>query len=397
MKILLVSFYYTPELGAAPSRITNMAEGLKKQGADVDVLTCLPNYPKGKIFEGYRHRITKTEIINGVKVYRYWVYATVTRNPIKRAFAMFSFAIMIWLFAFKARTIRSYDRVIIQSPPLPVANSALRLFKKLYKRTTVLNVSDLWPISAVELGAVKEGSYMHRWLCSLEKFNYKTADAVLGQSNVILEHVAGFPSSGKRFLYRNLQKYDLPKTTKHRDGKLKIVYAGLLGVAQDILGIIKHIDFEDIGAELHLYGGGNQTNAILDYIKDSKSVFYHGYVDKTEIAKRLSENDVALVPLAVSIHGAVPSKVFDTVPTGLPIMFSGGGEGAQIVNEFGLGLVSPSGDYDALRKDIEMFVKMSDEEYTAYSKRCLDSAATEFDFDKQMVKAFNFIKDIKKR
>ena len=56
MKILIVSFYYSPELGAAPSRITNMAEGLKSQGAEVDVLTSLPNYPQGQIFEGYRGR-----------------------------------------------------------------------------------------------------------------------------------------------------------------------------------------------------------------------------------------------------------------------------------------------------------------------------------------------------
>ena len=66
MRILIVSFYYAPELGAAPSRITNLAEGLKSQGAEVEVLTCLPNYPKGRIFEGYRHRIRKTEIINGI-------------------------------------------------------------------------------------------------------------------------------------------------------------------------------------------------------------------------------------------------------------------------------------------------------------------------------------------
>ena len=64
MKILIVSFYYSPELGAAPSRITNMAEGLKSQGAEVDVLTCLPNYPQGQIFEGYRGRLSKKEKIN---------------------------------------------------------------------------------------------------------------------------------------------------------------------------------------------------------------------------------------------------------------------------------------------------------------------------------------------
>lgn len=394
MKILLVSFYYTPELGAAPSRITNMAEGLKKQGAEVEVLTCLPNYPKGKIFEGYRHRISKTEMVNGIKVYRYWTYATVSRNALKRAISMFSYAVVMWLFAFKFKTIKSYDRVIIQSPPLPVANSAIRLFKKLYGRKVILNVSDLWPISAVELGALKEDSKIHRWLCKLERFNYKNADAVFGQSNVILEHVSTFPSSGKRFLYRNLQRYELSSTPLEKHDRLRIVYAGLLGVAQDLLGIIKHLDLEKLNAELHLYGGGNQANDIIEYIKDSKNIFYHGYVDKSEISTRLRENDVALIPLAVSIHGAVPSKIFDTAPVGLPILFCGGGEGADIVNEYGLGLVSPSGDYNALSKDIELFAKMTQEEYEAYSQKCLKTASEEFDFDKQINKSYYFIEEL---
>ena len=134
MKILLVSFYYHPELGAAPSRITNMAHGLREQGAKVDVLTCLPNYPKGRIFDGYRGRLYKKEKIDGGNIYRYWTYATVSKNPIKRAWGMISFAMTMWLFAFKIRLIRSYDRVIIQSPPLFVSCSGIMLFKCLYRK-----------------------------------------------------------------------------------------------------------------------------------------------------------------------------------------------------------------------------------------------------------------------
>ena len=65
MKVLIVSFYYEPEVGAAPSRITNLAKGLKASGMDVDVLTCLPNYPKGRIFEGYRRRFSMKENMEG--------------------------------------------------------------------------------------------------------------------------------------------------------------------------------------------------------------------------------------------------------------------------------------------------------------------------------------------
>ena len=114
-----------PEVGAAPSRITNLARGLKDSGIDVDVLTCMPNYPKGRIFEGYRHRFSMKENIDGIDVYRYWTYACNSKNPIKRAIAMLSFAFTMWFFAFKFRLVKSYDRIIIQSPPLLVASSTM--------------------------------------------------------------------------------------------------------------------------------------------------------------------------------------------------------------------------------------------------------------------------------
>ena len=131
MRVLVVSFYYEPELGAAPSRIANLAKGLKAAGVDVDVLTCMPNYPKGQIFDGYRGRFSMKEQIDGIDVYRYWTYATVSKNPFKRVLAMTAYAATMWAFAFKRKLVRSYDRVIVQSPPIMVSVSAMLLFKKL--------------------------------------------------------------------------------------------------------------------------------------------------------------------------------------------------------------------------------------------------------------------------
>ena len=144
-----------------------------------------------------------------------------------------------------------------------------------------------------------------------------------------------------------------------------------------------------------IYGGGTQASEIERVVSGSDSVFYHGYVDKKDIFNRLSENDVALIPLAVSITGAVPSKIFDTVPAGLPILFIGGGEGSVIIKDHRLGLVSPSGDYDSLKNNIQSFAEMSDEEYESYSAHCLQTASSEFNFDKQMLRTYNFIRDLK--
>ena len=395
MKVLIVSFYYEPELGAAPSRMTNLAKGLKASGVDVDVRTCLPNYPKGRIFEGYRRRFSMKENIDGIDVYRYWTYATVSKNPIKRVLAMTSYAATMWRFAFKRRLVRSYDRVIIQSPPIMVAVSAMRIFKKLYGKNVILNVSDLWPGSAVELGFVREGSMSFKTLSRYEKFIYRNADTVMGQSQEIVEHVESMFPGKRTFLYRNLQPVEeCTGLVKSRNKQIKIVYAGLFGVAQGMLQLIKSIDFVALGVELHLYGGGNQTEEILEYIKDGdKNIWYHGYVSKQEINEELKKYDLSIIPLAAAIHGAVPSKIFDLLPAGIPILFSGNGEGARIVKECGFGLVSEFGDYRALEQNIRRFVKMSPDEYAVYSANCVNASLDAFSFHKQLGRFKQFLEE----
>lgn len=393
MKVLLVSFYYEPELGAAPSRITNLAKGLKNAGIDVDVLTCLPNYPKGKIYDGYTGRFSMKETIDGINVYRYWTYATVSKNPLKRVIAMTSYAITMWAFAFKRKLVKSYDRVIVQSPPIMVSASAVLLFKKLFGRNTILNISDLWPGSAVELGFVRKGSVFYKVLSFLERFIYKNADSVMGQSQEIIDHVCGMFPNKRTFLYRNLQPVkNALECARSRNTELKIVYAGLFGVAQDMYSLLKAINFKALGVEMHLYGGGNQVGDILEYIKDGdKNIFYHGYVSKEEMNEELKKYDLSIIPLAAHIYGAVPSKIFDLLPAGIPILFSGSGEGARIVKDCGFGLVSQFGDYEALERNIKEFVQMSNDEYERYSANCLDAASDSFSYSKQLVRFCDFI------
>ena len=395
MKVLIVSFYYEPELGAAPSRITNLAKGLMASGVDVDVLTCLPNYPKGQIYEDYRGRYSMNEQIDGINVYRYWTYATVSKNPFKRVFAMTSYAATMWSFAFKRKLIKSYDRVIVQSPPILVSVSAMTLFKKLFGKKVILNVSDLWPGSAVELGFVRKGSLSYRVLSRFEKYIYKNAHSVMGQSQEIVEHVETMFPGKRTFLYRNLQPAEKqmaePKQKAH---VLKIVYAGLFGVAQDMLSLLKSIDFKALGVEMHLYGGGNQVDAIQEYIKDGdKNIWYHGYVSKQQINEELKKYHLSIIPLAAAIHGAVPSKIFDLLPAGIPILFSGNGEGARIVEECGFGLVSEYGDYKALEKNIRACVEMSPVEYSTYSANCYNASLDAFSFSKQLERFVGFLEE----
>lgn len=205
MKILIVTSYFYPEVGAAAARICNLADGLADHGAEVDILAPLPNYPQGRIFEGYRGRIYCEEQIRGHRVFRYRTYNSVSKNPLTRAINMTSFALILWCFGWHRQLVRSYDVVIVQCPPLPVAYSAIKLFKGIFRRKVVLNVSDLWPLSAVELGVMKEGSASFRLFSHLERVVYRKADAVMGQSDEIIQHILGFEPQKECFLYRNLK------------------------------------------------------------------------------------------------------------------------------------------------------------------------------------------------
>ena len=402
MRVLLVAERYWPEVGAAPSRLANMAEGLKGHGCEVDVLTSLPNYPKGRIFDGYRGCVSKHEVHGGVDLFRYWIYATVSRNALARIVNMFSFAVMIWLFAFKRKRIRSYDVVIIQTPTLVVAKSAMRLFKGLYGKRCVLNVSDIWPLTAVDMGAMTIGSRSWRYMAGLERYLYRHADGVLGQSEEILNHVGAMISGGEAdseevlssslwkknpnlFLYRNLQEYNL-SDGKERGERLKLVFSGMLGVAQDVASIVSEVPWQELGVEFHIFGGGKQLEEIQTWIAEHPGcgVFAHGFVPKEEIAGRLRGMDASIVPLATRIRGAFPSKVFDTLPQGLPILFCGGGEGARFVASRRVGFVSSPADYSGLIENIVRLRDMSDSEYSELSARCVSVSDTELDFDRQM-------------
>ena len=110
--------------------------------------------------------------------------------------------------------------------------------------------------------------------------------------------------------------------------------------------------------------------------------------------KALGEYDVSLIALVKSITGAVPSKIFDTLPFGLPILFCGTGEGAAIVGDNGFGLVSEPSDYRMIEDKIRELVMMDAQEFRSYSNRCIDASARSFNFDSQFDGFMAFLNQI---
>ena len=253
MKITFLTNYYYPELGAASNRIRLLAEKLNKTGHDVNVICPMPNYPKGEVFKKYKFRIFKQELINDILIFRFFIYASNSKSFFSRFFSMLSFAVSLWIYAINYKSIKKTDLFIVQNSPLLVSFSANILFGKIFRKKIILNISDLWPMSAKDVGAIDHG-LLYNFLEKIERFNYKSSHMFLCQSNEIISHISKFNSKPK-FLYRNLpinNKEIIYVTNK----KFKIVYAGLLGIAQGLYSLIQNINFKELDVEFHIYGDG---------------------------------------------------------------------------------------------------------------------------------------------
>jgi len=164
--ILIITSYFPPETGAASNRIFHLAKGLQEHNFNVSVITPLPNYPKGKIFGGYRGRFKHTSKEYNITTHRLWIYASNSKNILLRLIAMLSYSIsLIWFFIWN----KIPKTVIIQSPPLLVAFTSV-FFLRSKKRKIILNVSDLWPLAGLELGVFKKG-FSYKILEKIERFN----------------------------------------------------------------------------------------------------------------------------------------------------------------------------------------------------------------------------------
>lgn len=377
--ILIITSYFPPEIGAASNRIFQLADGLQKRNYQVSVLTPLPNYPTGNIFDGYNGTFKHVSQEHGITVNRLWIYASNSKNKILRLIAMLSYSFsLFWFFMWN----KIPKTVIVQSPPLLVAFTCM-LFLKRKQRNLVLNVSDLWPIAGLELGAFKK-NFSYRMLERIERFNYKRANLVLGQSEEILTHVRSICPNKPTFLYRNYPDFEIPSiknTTSN--GKLKIVYAGLLGIAQGIYKLCNALDYANI--EFHIYGSGSEQSVIEGFIAAHPKlpIFFHGRVTRDELHRVLMDYDVTVIPLLNRIYGSVPSKIFEYARLGLPMLYFGGGEGETIIEKYHLGWVATSSDYNDLNVVISKIEisKLSE----ANKKAIQDIAITNFDFKAQLI------------
>ena len=383
-EILIISNYYPPEKGAAANRIEQLALKLHQNNYKVSVVCPLGNYPKGALFPEYKGKFSVTEIRDNITVKRLWIYPSVSTNLIVRIISVLSFSLGLFFYLLFKKT---PQKVVVQSPPLLLSFISVFVLS-LKNKKIILNVSDLWPLAAIELKALKKDSFSHKFSLFLERFIYKKATLILGQSNEIIAHVNTLFPDKKCFLYRNFpdHKVAISDLVANPNQPIKIFYAGLLGIAQGVLELCEKIDLNGLHIELHLFGDGAEKPQIEQLIlnrKDQK-IFFYGMMERKDLHEKLKSFDIAIVPLKTRIYGSVPSKIFEYGSLGFPILYFGGGEGETIVQNNNLGWVARVEDYQDLNEKLKLISNLSRLELDSMKKRIFEDTKEIFNLVYQM-------------
>ncbi len=383
-EILIISNYYPPEKGAAANRIEQLALKLKQNNYTVSVICPLGNYPKGELFTEYKGKFLVTEKRQDILVKRLWIYPSNSKNIVIRLLSIFSFSGVLFFYLLFKKT---PDKVIVQSPPLLL--SFISVFVLWVKRKKIiLNVSDLWPLAAIELKALKKNSLSHRISLLMERFIYKKASLILGQSQEIISHIHSFFPKKGCYLYQNFPDHQVNGIhfeTKENE-KIKIFYAGLLGVAQGVLELCQKIDLDNKNVELHIFGDGAEKTQIEALIlkQTQQNIFFHGMLERKALHEKLRTFDIAIVPLKTRIYGSVPSKIFEYGSLGFPILYFGGGEGGDIVAKNNLGWVAEVENYNHLNEKLLEINSLSKKELDVMKNRIFETSKAIFCLDSQM-------------
>lgn len=362
MHLTLLTQYYPPEIGAPQARLAELAKHFIRRGHSVTVLTAMPNYPAGKIHDGYGGLFHR-ERQDGVEIIRTFICPTQKADFVRRLTNYFSFVL-------SSATLGTFllgqtDYLVAESPPLFLGLSGIWL-SRIKQVRLIFNVSDLWPLSAVQLGVLTPNGLAHRLSSWLEGFCYRRAWLVTGQSKSILENISQhFPGKSTFHLSNGVdtQLFSPEQQTANAREILKsgenftVLYAGLHGLAQgldQVLAAAELLQAED-GLQFVLVGEGPEKQNLVEQVKKrhlAKVKFLDPRPAK-EIPALIATADAIMVVLKMHLDGAVPSKLYEAMSSGKPVILVASGEAAEIVRQYQAGIVVEPGDVQGFAQAVK--------------------------------------------
>ncbi|MDR3587456.1 MAG: glycosyltransferase family 4 protein [Desulfosporosinus sp.] len=364
MRILMLTQYFYPENGAAQVRLLEVAKAIKEHGHDIEVVTAFPNYPSGVIPAEYQGKFFMKDSHAQIPIYRTWIYPVQRGKIWKRLLNYFSFVFSAFYGVVKAG---KADYIFVESPPLFIGFTVF--FAKWVKGAKViLNISDLWPESAVSLGLVTNRSVI-ALTERLERSMYKTAWRISAQTEGIIKSLKdrGIPETKLVFLPNGVNP-DLfapqaPDKALQQKLKLKnkfvILYAGTMGYAHGLeVALQAAKKLENVAPEVVflLVGDGSEKPRLQTMAQELQlaNVRWVDFQPITEMKRYYSLASLTLSTLRryKLSEGVRPSKVFPGLASAKPLIYVGEGEGAKIVVDSGGGIVLPPEEPELLAQAI---------------------------------------------
>lgn len=364
LRIMLISQYFYPEVGATQTRMFEFAKNLTQLGHQVTVIAEFPNHPHGTMAEEYRGKWFETESLAGFDVLRVWVQTSPVKNFRTRILFYLSFMFMAILGS--VRLLPRFDVVLATSPPLFVGVAGY-VISRLKKSRFVLDIRDLWPAVAVALGEITQPGII-RPAEKLEKFLYHVADRIVAVTHGFCEHIqsVGIPRE-KICWIPNGTMTDIfhPKRTDKDlrvrlglNGKLVVTFAGTHGIAQGLPAVIEAARLLGERSDIvFFFIGEGPVKAHLIRLARAyalKNLIFHAQVPLEQIAPYLNMSDILLVPLKNDevFNSFIPSKMFDFMACAKPVLLSVPGEAKAILEKARAGLSIKPGDPRALAEGI---------------------------------------------
>ncbi|HNW81639.1 MAG TPA: glycosyltransferase family 4 protein [bacterium] len=403
MKILFISDNFPPEVNAPATRTIEHCAEWVKNGAEVTVITCAPNFPSGKVFIGYKNRLWQKEQIYGITVIRVWSYISSNEGFIKRILDYMSFSFS----AFLAGLFIKCDIIVATSPQFFTALTGweLSIFKR---KPWIFELRDLWPESIKAVGAMKNG-FVLKILEKVELFLYRKASGIVSVTNSFKKNLIERGISEDKIhvitngsnveLFKPVEKNELLLNDLGLKNKFIIGYIGTHGMAHGlgfILECMKKIENKDIHFIMIGEGADKKNLKTLAGKLELKNVTFLDSVPKEKISKYISITDVSLVPLrkCETFKTVIPSKIFESAAMNKPVLLGVEGESKEIIEKYNAGICFIPENEEAFLSAVKNLSE-NKELYSSFEKGC-KKMARDYDRKTLAIKMLSIMTEIAK-
>lgn len=387
MHILFLTDNFPPEVNAPASRTFEHCREWVKAGHQVTVITCAPNFPKGRVFEGYQNRLWQSEEMAGIRVIRVWSYITANEGFVRRILDYQSFMLTSTL---ASLFVRHPDIVIGTSPQFFTACAAYAV-SRMKRIPFVFELRDLWPESIKAVGAMEDSAAI-RLLERVEMFLYRKASQIVSVTHSFKKTlIARGVNSDKITVITNgvdMSRFKpMPKDAElvaqlGLEGKFVAGYVGTHGLAHHLETLLDAAEKirtlpDDVAFQFILLGDGARKQALKEEAarRGLDNIIFIDSVPKDQVARYWSLLDVSIIHLKKTdlFTTVIPSKLFECMGMGLPVLHGVAGESADIVRNEGVGIVFEPENATQLIASL-MHMRCDKPAYEQYQKNCLEAA-----------------------